>query len=541
MVIPGDDSNLKMSANFILESKDGKKWQAKYVKGPDWQKIIYTGKKYVAISNDSILGNSIMMSTDLNKWKINKTKIGGNIQDIVYENGEYMIITWKNTMPDVTGAIFTSKDGVKWKEVKNNKILGSYSSNNEKNNGFIDLEMMCLLWDGKQYIISGTNGMILTSKNGRKWTKSNSNDVTITYFYNNENSGANAKINKIVFDGSQYIQVGNNSTILISQNFKEGIVVRTRSNADFMNITYDGGNRYIAQSEYKTLWESKNGYEWEQVDIPIEDNIPVWCGIAAHDNIVIAPYSNIGLLNRTYSYYYSGEKGNWINKEFPFEISSIYGIKYIKNQFYLFTMDGVYTSKEGLKWKKEKSIKNELMNITYNGKVYIGQSSAPRYDYYDNTLLYSKNGNKWREINIKIGNKKYYLTASDIVWNGKQFVTIGGCLCDSDTTLKEIVGISKDGVNWKIKSTKDYFESGSYGNKTYVAIDRKGSLYTSKNGINYTKANKKTSQQLNSVMWDGKKFIVGGDMGVILASSANKGKEIPKEKKWIDMQETYTY
>jgi hypothetical protein len=40
----------------------------------------------------------------------------------------------------------------------------------------------------------------------------------------------------------------------------------------------------------------------------------------------------------------------------------------------------------------------------------------------------SNDGKKWSRAELKIDGKKYYLSAPSVIWNGKQFVTIGGVI-----------------------------------------------------------------------------------------------------------------
>lgn len=538
----GYSSTYELSSNFILTSKDGKKWTANYANVPDWSKIIYTGKKYMAISDESII-----TSTDLKKWKIIEPKIRGDFSDIIYANGQYMTIGWDGNVSARTGTIYTSKDGLKWKAVINKKVIGSGVSEDKdtygKPNGFSDLVMNSLLWDGKQYIIAGLKGMILTSKTGNNWTKLNEywnvNHVPLVY---DDYSGKKANINKIIYDGEQYIEVGNNSTILVTKDLKEGIIARTRPNVDFENITYDGEGRYLAQGEYDTIWESDSGYNWRQVDIDNDEDEILWEGIASHNGKALALCQTRSTVNSAF-YYYSDKPGSWIKKKFPHKFNLLYGVKYIKDKFYVFTERGFMTSKDGLKWSDFTASKVKLNNITYNGENYVGQSSYADFNVYRNALYTSSDCKKWSKVILKRGGKQYYLTASSIVWTGKQFVTIGGEMHQVGEEMEEydVVAFSKDGKKWSIKSTnKSYFKTGAYGNKIFVAIDYDGNLYKSTNGIDYIKSNKGTSQELNMVMWDGKKFFITGEMGIILASVMEKNSTIPKQDTWIDAQENYS-
>ncbi len=534
-----------LSSNFILTSKDGKKWTAKYSEVPDWEKIIYTGNKYTAISEESVSS-----STDLAKWKTTTPKIRGNFTDIIYSNGKYMTIGWDGNVSARTGTIYTSADGVKWKAVINKKVLGSGVSEDDdtygKPNGFSDLIMYSVLWDGKQYVIAGLNGMILTSKSGTNWEKINEIwDVTFIPFVSSDWSGAKANIQKIIYDGEQYIEVGNNGTILVSADLKTGTIARTRPAVDFQNITYDGGSRYLAHGENNTIWESSTGYNWKQVELPDVTEILNWQGIASHKDTAIAICQTRGYwfsVNDSF-YYYSDKPGSWTKMNFPKKFNYIYGAKYIKDRYFVFTENGIITSKDGKTWNGYFVTNIKLKNITYNGKIYIGQKGDFDEKTSENALYISSDCKKWTKAEINKDGKKYYLAAASVVWNGRQFVTIGGELYPSGDNYdgEYTVAFSGDGKTWKLKDGKDnYYEYGTYGNKTYIAIDYKGNLYSSVNGIDYTKSVKATSQTLTTALWDGKKFLVAGEMGVILTSTKNKDTAVPAQDKWIDNNNSYS-
>lgn len=540
--------SLHLSGSFVVTSKDGKNWDAKFMDTPDVEKIVYTGKQYTAISEEAVSS-----SKDLVKWKTTTPDIRGDFTDLIYSNGKYMAIGWDGNISARTGTIYTSTDGVKWKAVINKEILGSgIAEENDtygKPNGFSDLIMNSVIWDGKQYVIAGYKGMILTSSGGTNWKMINYKwNVTFEPFGFNDKSGSQANINQIIYDGEQYVLVGNNSTILVFSDLETGTIARERPSVDFEAVIYDGGNRYLAHGDDGTIWESSTGYNWKQVKLPdfedVEDMV-YWQGIASHKGKAIAVYrTKVGWLSYSEAmYYYSDKPGSWKKMEFPKEVRGIYGVNYIKDKFYIFTNEGAITSVDGIKWSGLSLSKTLLKNITYNGKVYIGQSGKSDMTTSEDALFTSKDGKEWKKVAINKDGKKYYLTAPSVVWNGKQFVTIGGALYEwgSGFSGKNVVAFSTDGTTWTLKNAdSNYYEAGSYGNKTYIAVDYNGDIYCSVNGIDYTKSEKPTSQPLSNILWDGKKFIAVGEMGIILTSTKDKDTTVPPQDKWKDNSKPYT-
>jgi hypothetical protein len=541
-----NDSTQKLSlgGSFILSSKDGVKWTAKHMDRSNYEKIVFTGKQYTAISEKEVAN-----SKDLVSWKISKPSIRGHLTDIIYENGKYMATAWDGNIYARTGGVYTSADGVKWKAVYNKKVIGSGvgEDNNTygKPNGFSDLMMFSVLWDGKQYVISGYTGMILTSAKGTNWEMVNTKwDVTYKSFDYNNYSGEEANLRQSIYDGGQYISVGDNGTILVTKDLKTGTVARTRIPIDFTNIEHDGKNRYLAYGSEGALWESSTGYNWTPVEMSIQVGNPSWDGIAVHNGKAIAAYSpNWGISYGDSSYFYSDKAGEWKAMEFPNTVSNVYGVDYLNGKFRVYTNSGILTSVDGLTWSKFSSTKVSLKHAEYHNKIYIGQNGTNLNENKEDVLYSSKDGKKWSKISVKNGGKKCYLTASSVVWNGKQFVTIGGKVYQWNDEYhgENTVAFSKDGINWTLKKADDNtYITGTYADKTYIAIDDAGKFYSSANGIDYKASASVTSHLMEDVLWDGRKFLSVGDNGVILAALRNKNEKLPAEKKWIESYSTYT-
>lgn len=205
-------SKVHISGSFVLQSKNGTKWSARLFDSDDFEKIIFTGKQYTAIS-----ASKVSSSTNLITWKTTKPHIRGEFHDIIYNNGKYMAIGWDGNVSARTGTVYTSTNGIKWKAVINKTVIGSGvredDSTNGKLNGFSDLIMHSVIWDGKQYVIAGFKGMILTSTSGTNWKMRNKMwDVTFEPFRPSDYTGSHTTIKQIIYYGTQYICVGYKNT-----------------------------------------------------------------------------------------------------------------------------------------------------------------------------------------------------------------------------------------------------------------------------------------------------------------------------------------
>lgn len=542
----GHGEKVQLSGTIIVTSKDGMKWTAKYADIPDVEKIIYTGSQYISTST-----NTVSISKDLQSWKTIDPKIRGEFTNIIYTNGKYVATTWDGNISARTGGIYTSSDAIKWKEIINKKEIGSGDSTGIKGkygkaNGFYDLIMNHIMWDGKQYIISGLSGMLITSKDAKTWNMHTKlwNVFFQPFVYDSYiSSGKKANIKKTIYDGTQYIMIGDNGTICTSTNLKSGNVVRSRVGVDFTSITYDGKSRYLAHGMQGSLWESSNGYDFGPVDLPEISGDYSWNGVVAHKGIVIAPFqSSIGWSYADSEYLYSNKPGEWKRMKFPKEFRTVYYVTHLNNKFYAFTTSGIINSKDGVKWSDFTSEKTLIKYAAYNGKTFVGQNTFKNvYGSSEEALHYSKDGTKWNKIIIKSGGKKYNISANKLIWNGKQFVTVGGYIYteDNSSMREKMIGVSADGVNWKIhKKDIPQFYDGVYGGGKYITVDEAGLVYYSTNGLDYSKSKVSTTQSISTVLWDGNRFLAGGKSGVILTTTI-KNKTIPPQSIWVDELESY--
>lgn len=541
-----DFKQASLYSDFVATSPDGLKWKANYVGIDNVETVIYTGEKYLITSE-----TQIAFSTDLKKWKITTPKVRGTIEEIIYENGKYLMINWDGSVNSIGAAIHTSTNGTAWKSVINPTNLGSLTHEVDdtikkygKANGFANLSMRTAIWDGSKYIVAGYRGMVLASKNGTSWEMlSNRWEVHFKAWGYTDQAGETTNINKMVYDGEQYIQVGNNGTILVTKDLKAGTVVRERLPADYTNVVYDGKSRYFAYGTEESVGvlESVDGYTWTKVDF--RDNLKEMYTetIVAHNGTALIVGKTIANDGNCF-YYYSDKKGDWKKMSFPDQFSYTYGSQYLNGKFYISTRHGVITSKDGKKWSGYSLTNTNPQKIATNGKTYVGIRSTHDFSrkIWADSLYVSTNLNKWTSVKVTKGGKSYHLAAVDVVWTGKKFVTIGGKLLGNDSFYDDyIVATSSDGKKWSMQDCEKDFVAGTYGNKTFLAFDYSGDLYVSTDGVNYTKKSKITNQKLAGGLWDGKKFIIVGDMGVIFASTKSKNETIPKQNDYMELKRDY--
>lgn len=521
------DSAASIGGTIVMTSADGRTWDMKSMNAGG-SKIVFSGKKYAILS-----GRTISLSTDLVNWKdyfpdALKSRSAFSFSDMIFANGIFMAIGWDGNISARTGAIYTSTDGIKWKEIINKKDIGTGLVNEKygKPNGFSDLDMNTILWDGKQYWIAGYKGMLLHSANGSEWDKWSEwyDDHFQPFDYQNQ-AGKQANINKMIYDGERYIQVGNRGTIIVSEKLTNAEVVRQRPATDFRYIGFDGKDRYVASGKEGEIFESADGYDWKPIDLDWPSPLFHWKGLAAGNGSALivgrmqtGPFAfNQG----DAEYYYSSAPGVWEKKKFPVKLSTAYKVAFTNGKFFVFGREGYITSADGINWSKLTPLKPAMNNIVSNGKIYLGQAAwvpETQGTVTENEIYTSSDGLKWKKLSITLNKVKYKMIAEDLLWNGKQFVTVGARLVpEQNGEVQNVVAFSVDGLSWTVKKDEMSFQNLAWNGKQYVAAHKDG-LYYSNDAIRYKASPVLTKHPMSTVIWDGDKFIAVGDGATMLVS-----------------------
>lgn len=539
-------AQFSVGGSILLTSADGLNWSIKKLKIPQNNiKLLYTGKQYVAVSKFAV-----STSSDLSLWQTNNSKLASHFTDMVYNNGKYIATGWDGRISAPTGTIHTSTDGKQWTSVLQNSSAAAKGQPEQFKGlnpltGFSNKIMNSMVWDGSQYVIAGYNGMILRSADGAVWYNWSDQNSSFQPFQFSDASGSQANLNKIIFDGSQYVMAGNNGTILTSADLKRATVVRERPSTDFDYITFNGSDRYIAGGENGPLWESADGYGWKPFDMKNLKSDVHWKGIAAIKSMAIAvgqerDYAYVfGYKNA--KYYYSTEPGIWTERDLPVKMKTVFSTASINNVFYIFGDKGYITSTDGLHWSGLKSTGQLMRSISSNGKIMIGQTINPE-------MLYSSSdGSKWTKISVSQNNKKFNLKAENLVWNGKQFITFNATAFPGNDPYQghPVIATSANGITWNVKNaspSNSFYSSVSWNGQFYVAAGREGNLQYSSDGITFKTSPKVTNHQISALLWDGRKYIAAGENATILVTGVPSGTsgvryEEPKENYYIHFDE----
>lgn len=254
---------LSGNGNTVLTSPDGATWTRTAVAGaigassPVIFDVAFTGGKFVAVGRDSNFVGVAYTSTDAVTWTPSNAIANSS-------NGFITVATNGSTFVAAGNAnLFSSPDGVTWTKQTSALtssarqlgpqfegasgaafangllfVLGNYGSITTSTDGATwtrrstgtTNDLLGLLYNGTQFVASGSGGTILTSTDGTVWSQ-------LT-------TGTAFNFGKIAYDGTRYVTADFNG-ILTSTNLTAWTQVTGTGSERYANVVY-GNNRFVA-------------------------------------------------------------------------------------------------------------------------------------------------------------------------------------------------------------------------------------------------------------------------------------------------------
>ena len=510
---------------LILRSTDGIDWKViEPITTDKITKIIYGNNTFLAFTNNQ----EILTSVNGLDWKKNKTRYV--VKDAVF-NGKLFILSGEG------GEISSSSDGLNWKT----QILK-------------DRTEFKIIWNGKIFVAFGIKGApgctselyTATSKDGYNWAVK---PVNMGYVIKKYSNDFECYSPNIIWNGKAFVVtaleaygaspfyvntfISNDGVHWKRYSFEPEDTDRYYS----MNTVW-AGNRYISvcsQQYVQTIYTSKDGVKWstsisrhngKAKDIIYNRGTSIIVG--AEGDIAT---SNDGLTwnisnNNHKVLYYKDNKFISIDNEITYVNKKDVYKKYL------------YTSKDGLIWKKENEIKEDidLGNLVWSGKEYISLNNYCIYT--SNNLLtwkkddisslkklghiksFTTDGNWY----VLFGNKGTAISKDKKKWtirtNSSYYtphIVIGkNCMVGYNYGNKQI-SVSVDGVKWKdieFTNFKCSISEVVYSGNQFICIGSDCILY-SKDGLNWTKA--QTPDKFNGII---KKLVSSGSSYAAIGEKA---------------------
>lgn len=222
----------------IATSKDGESWTFKPIKAVSRSGAPYphVSMEEIAVFNGGyVLGGyeAVVYSKDLTQFTVNDT-IRGEIKDVTCHAKMCVAVGFDPNLFEesgekfrLTGVVYASNNGLDWKEIKHEKDFYltdlEWAKENHDHNGFTYLDLGSVVWGDDRFVAGGLYGMTIYSKSGTDWFMSPNileKAMTIGHTYHpmmyERYVGRNADINDMIWDGKQFVAVGNGGTILTS-------------------------------------------------------------------------------------------------------------------------------------------------------------------------------------------------------------------------------------------------------------------------------------------------------------------------------------
>lgn len=472
-VVYGNGRYMAVDRSSIYSSTDGVNWTGVFHTGSftdiftvAWSQTL---NKYVAGGEDGY----IVFSDNGNDWSVLSTSPTLNdIGEIVWLNDRFFAL-------DSQGAIYTSVDGLVWTMATTPDGTGKLSSVTWNGKSGVDALYLAVGWstvltstDGTNwsetttppkgsndkvtwgggsvnlFIIIGWSNQLYTSPDGETWTMR---------FMPEESIYAQQNLYDIVWNGSVFTVVGQNGTILISNDGIAWDIVA--SGSDLNTVIYDG-SRFIVGGHNGRMLTSTNSTIW-QYSYMGDDSYYIY-GIASNGSDYVA-------VGQQYSLY-SSDLSNW-NAYWEGGTSVDTAVIYDGNQY-------IRTGEYGI--------------MTWDGVTTFDGLPDPKWE--------------WSYLNSKLYN--------DLYWDGTNFVAVGNNGMISTSTD------AADGSWTDQNSTvSQHLKAVTKSDTRYVVVGAAGTILISDNdGVTWVAQTSGINVTLNEVTWTGAQFVAVGDSGHILTS-----------------------
>ncbi|PKM94293.1 MAG: hypothetical protein CVU84_12610 [Firmicutes bacterium HGW-Firmicutes-1] len=428
--------------------------------------------QYLLVGSDGLIGTS----TDLKNWDYTSINESIALYGAAWGNGKYVVA-------GDTSTIGYSSDAIKWEFVKFDQDI-IFQDVKWVKDKFIAV--------GAKYPLKGRDDVryIMESKDGINW-----NTVL-------ENKGE-FSWNTIKYINDTYVVYGIWKDIAISE---DGIAwtVRAISNSgsDINDIIWDG-SKYVAVGENSKVYTSSDLSNWTEISVNIKPGYYLH-KVTMYKNAyytVLSDNNNNVILSST-----NLTEWNPINDKLYAEISS-----FIENQGNLIAVgwhNTIIKTSDGINWDSSEQFAPIFLKVIWNGNEFLAIGN-------DGTIVKSDDGISW---------KKYYSgikeTLVDVVWTGEKYTALSITYKDYNIDNSKIYQ-SNDGVTWSSLGSinQENIETLYYFDNKYFLLGRKGEILTSNDAKNWTKQISNTSNWLEDMTWNGKQFVSVGMFGTIIISN----------------------
>lgn len=297
-----------------------------------------------------------------------------------------------------------------------------------------------LVWNGSGFLGVGTNETVISSQDGVDWTV--------------RRSGIREQMVELAWGAGQYVVVGGAGLIATSP---DGVVWTRRDvssvSSPSLHAVVWNGERYVAVGDMGRIMTSADGVKWSDHSISTTDFLT---GVAWGAGQFVAVGGGFSAV--------------------------------------------VYTSADGVSWvERFADAGSPLMDVAYGNGAFV---AVGRYGM----VLQSPDGVDWSRIEFATD-----ILFTALAWDGAQFVA---------TTNVGALWSSSDGVTWEevAPGANRALEDIAFGGGRWVAAGADGLLVTSGNGVAWEILSRGTVAWLTAATFTGSEFVVVSNQGTVLSS-----------------------
>jgi outer membrane lipoprotein-sorting protein len=392
--------------------------------GITYEGITYGNNEFIAVVNNSGK-KGFFISRNKKIWTFYPLNFSSSLEftGIIYNNKKF--IASGNYNHEI---VFTSSNGKRWKEIKNNKYMSALLSRNI----FPKIPQGAKLPKGATRIVYGNKKFVaisdktfFTSSDGKNWKK--------------QNVGKNDILNGIAYGNKKFIVVG---------------------------YYYD----FASYRSYGIIFISSDGEKWKKQIYRIKNSEFTEVVYKNNKFIILGnSYSNI--------IFTSPDCKNW-KEQISEPNLSLRGIVSGNNKLIAFGYRGsILTSIDGKKWIKQSSrIMYALNGIAYGNKKFVAVG-----DY--GLTLTSSDGKTWIQRQYLDANNSDFI---GITYGNKKFVIIAQGEILAANKLGTRIFISSDGEKWKERTIAN-MDAGitgiAYVNNTFIVLTMTHGIFFQTNPV----------------------------------------------------------
>lgn len=440
------------NAGTLLRSTNGINWQYDRFKDKySFQSILWDGQKYV------LIGNSYSAISE------NGKEFNVSIDTLIHSPIN-MAFNGNTYVAACRGKLIYSKDGLHWKPVDftTNRVIGQ------------------VIWSGDQFVVIGPilkspvldmdSLFVSTSKDGIEWSKK---FVNLIYYSH--------PVDQISFNGENYTIAGYDGYVMNSTDLSYWTVDTIDEYDPISSIVWTGKNYLILTSEKSKIYSSLKGTNWECID-SVGGRQKTMCWVNNHAFIF------------QYGIDQSANGKNWTHcLGDGISIGYVYCFNWCHDRFIALCSERkIVFSKDGITWScSDFNFTNETPYNIFTGVNYFNN----RFTAYTNLghLYTSQDGNTWlADTSARIRNWNQFVNADTILMANSPY---------------GILGLSKNGIDFKEFYFKELTSSLIYANNTILAYSDSAICYSSKDmGITWEKDTLNEKISFKKIVWTGNSF-----------------------------------